>query len=495
MKYKIPVEQPFFPTPLFILFAFSVVILMSVLFLSPIFLLGIFLIIFLIIYSEIYNPYHRSKTVALSNSYKWSIAEALRTPVPEGIVYILEKTLEQLARFSIDYQPEYTPYNISNNTTSISEVRGFPNKTNLREAIDMAKYLIDEWSTLNPVERSRSMTEIRAKIQLEDMWLDWEKIRLSQEKLGIDIFWFKYDIDDINNLGNTYYELKDYQQAIAECTKAIQLDPNYFHAYRNRGLAYHNLKDYQKAIDDYTKAIQLDPNYTDVYYRRGIAYYELKDYQQAMAEYTKVIQLDPNYTDAYNNRGFTYYKLKDYPKAIAEYNKVIQLNPDYAYAYNNLGIIYYEYGNIDQAIQLLQKAIDIKASTHDDLESQLESQLALAVTLYTKGEQKEAIKLAESVLKSDRRFGNVQFLDKERGWNEKIIADIQQLLTYSSNLQPNYYSPDIESNQEPENKNISNKPRALSYDEWKYQNPQFLQYFSEEELRNAYQRYLEDFQN
>jgi len=50
----------------------------------------------------------------------------------------------------------------------------------------------------------------------------------------------------------------------------------------NRGLAYSNLGQYQKAIDDYTRAIELDPENADTYDNRGLAYVTLSQYQKAI---------------------------------------------------------------------------------------------------------------------------------------------------------------------------------------------------------------------
>ncbi|MGB5772260.1 MAG: tetratricopeptide repeat protein, partial [Crocosphaera sp.] len=47
--------------------------------------------------------------------------------------------------------------------------------------------------------------------------------------------------------GYLHYNLSEYDKAIADYTKAIELNPNYAYAYNNRGLAYYNLKEYQKA--------------------------------------------------------------------------------------------------------------------------------------------------------------------------------------------------------------------------------------------------------
>lgn len=51
--------------------------------------------------------------------------------------------------------------------------------------------------------------------------------------------------------GNTY------QEAIKDYTKAIQINPQFAYAYKNRGINFSDLKDYQAAIKDFTKASEL----------------------------------------------------------------------------------------------------------------------------------------------------------------------------------------------------------------------------------------------
>ena len=46
--------------------------------------------------------------------------------------------------------------------------------------------------------------------------------------------------------------------------------------YSKRGIVKDNLKDYYGAIADYSKAIEINPNYADAYYNRGLAKYRLR---------------------------------------------------------------------------------------------------------------------------------------------------------------------------------------------------------------------------
>ncbi len=131
--------------------------------------------------------------------------------------------------------------------------------------------------------------------------------------------------------------LKDYQGAINDLNKAIEIDPQYSDAYTNRGAAKDELEDYQGAIGDFTKAIEIEPQDAFAYYNRGNAKYELGDYQAAIADYNQAIEINPHYAGAYFNRGIAKRNLKDYQGAIADYTRAIEIDPKHANAYSNRG--------------------------------------------------------------------------------------------------------------------------------------------------------------
>jgi Flp pilus assembly protein TadD len=72
-------------------------------------------------------------------------------------------------------------------------------------------------------------------------------------------------------------------------------------AYNNRGDAFHNNKDYDRAITDCNKAIELGPNFARAYVTRGSAYFNKSNRHRAIADYRKALELDPNNTVARNN--------------------------------------------------------------------------------------------------------------------------------------------------------------------------------------------------
>jgi tetratricopeptide (TPR) repeat protein len=160
-----------------------------------------------------------------------------------------------------------------------------------------------------------------------------------------------------NNQGVAYGGLKQYEKAIEDFSKAIDLNPKYADAYNNRGNAYREIKQHEKAIEDYNKAIEHNPNLAVAYNNRGLAYRKIKQYERAIEDHDKAIELNPKYAVAYNNRGNAYREIKQHEKAIEDYSKAIELNPKYADAYANRGITQLQTNEeLDKAIEDFEHA-------------------------------------------------------------------------------------------------------------------------------------------
>ena len=143
-----------------------------------------------------------------------------------------------------------------------------------------------------------------------------------------------------SNRGASYGQMGEYEKEIADCEKAIEISPDYANAYNNRGFAYNRLNQKEKAFRDYTTAIELNPNSECAYSNRGAFYNNLQEYEKAIEDCTKSIELNPCFAEAYNNRGFSYQKMDQYEKGIKDYTKAIALNPNYRVAYSNRASLY-----------------------------------------------------------------------------------------------------------------------------------------------------------
>jgi tetratricopeptide (TPR) repeat protein len=89
---------------------------------------------------------------------------------------------------------------------------------------------------------------------------------------------------DYTNRGTTYSKKGNYNEAIREYDKAIELNPSYAIAYYNRSVAYTKTGQYDRAINDCNKVLQLDHKHANSYYTRGVSYWHLGSKNQAIKD-------------------------------------------------------------------------------------------------------------------------------------------------------------------------------------------------------------------
>lgn len=59
------------------------------------------------------------------------------------------------------------------------------------------------------------------------------------------------------HLGWTYYEMGEYDRAIAAFTEGLKTQPDYLHAYVRRGLAFEKIGNFKSANNDFSRAYKL----------------------------------------------------------------------------------------------------------------------------------------------------------------------------------------------------------------------------------------------
>jgi tetratricopeptide (TPR) repeat protein len=148
--------------------------------------------------------------------------------------------------------------------------------------------------------------------------------------------------DAYNSRGNAKYDKDDIDGAIADYDQAIALNPDDAIAYSNRGNAKNAKGDHNGAIADGAKAIALNPDAPQspdtaiAYFDRGGAKCVAGDFDGAIADYDQAIALDPSYTKTYHRRGNAKQAKGDFEGAIADYTKTIELDPNFSSAYCDL---------------------------------------------------------------------------------------------------------------------------------------------------------------
>ncbi|TGT70749.1 tetratricopeptide repeat protein [bacterium M00.F.Ca.ET.159.01.1.1] len=103
-------------------------------------------------------------------------------------------------------------------------------------------------------------------------------------------------------------------------------------AYNDRGFAWSNKSNYDLAIADYDRAIELDAKSIKSYQNRAFAWVEKGQYDRAIADYGEAVQLDPKDARTYAGRGVLYlYSTGQLTKAQVDLAQAAALVPDNAY--------------------------------------------------------------------------------------------------------------------------------------------------------------------
>ena len=148
-----------------------------------------------------------------------------------------------------------------------------------------------------------------------------------------------------------------------------------------KGIIKANKKDYQGAIEDFTKAIEMNPRYASAYYQRGLIYanyargkilrsdgtlpgcvrvdeysitcevkvtgnWKQQNQELAMENFNRAIEISPRYAAAYHQRGLIQEKRRDKLKDLQVAAEI----------YHSQALRYLERENYSQAAKQLEKA-------------------------------------------------------------------------------------------------------------------------------------------
>ena len=150
----------------------------------------------------------------------------------------------------------------------------------------------------------------------------------------------------------------DYDLAITDCTKALDLNPSHINAYIQRGIAYDKKGEHDQAIDDFTKALALEPDNLFAYHNRGVAYIHKNAPDKAIADFTKILDRNPTNAEIHSYRGLAYILKGDPDKAIADCTEALEFSPNFANAYLCRGFAYIdESKNFGDAFKDFKEAV------------------------------------------------------------------------------------------------------------------------------------------
>lgn len=195
-------------------------------------------------------------------------------------------------------------------------------------------------------------------------------------------------------------ELGNTDEAIADFTKAIEINPANKDFYFARAAAYREKKQFQKAVEDlqyvakeigdgadvqqnlalanidnenFANALtilndSIKKNGDDAYswYLKGLCDAGLKKIDAAIEDYSKSSGLQDNYAEPLNNRGVIYLDREDYQKALNDFDRVIKTGHLEGRYYYNRSLAYKGLGRQALAEADLKKCKELKYDPDKD---------------------------------------------------------------------------------------------------------------------------------
>lgn len=98
--------------------------------------------------------------------------------------------------------------------------------------------------------------------------------------------------------------------------------------YFYRAQNYFEASEFDSALINYSKGLEIDPNNGTAYYSRGNTYYYLSQLDSALADYYKAIEVRPDFPEVYYNIACIYSLKKNLDVAIEYLQKAIELGYD-----------------------------------------------------------------------------------------------------------------------------------------------------------------------
>ncbi|KAK1267489.1 hypothetical protein QJS04_geneDACA016709 [Acorus gramineus] len=108
-------------------------------------------------------------------------------------------------------------------------------------------------------------------------------------------------VNDAKAEGNKLFGAEKYEEALSQYELALQVAPempssvevrSMCHA--NRAICFSKLGRYDETIKECTKALELNPQYLKALVRRGEAHEKLEHYEESIADMKKILELDPS---------------------------------------------------------------------------------------------------------------------------------------------------------------------------------------------------------
>jgi tetratricopeptide (TPR) repeat protein len=159
--------------------------------------------------------------------------------------------------------------------------------------------------------------------------------------------------------GGQYHDVGRYADALADYSRAIELNPESAQTIASHGDMLRHLLRYEEALADYTRAIEIKPESARFRAGRGDSYSNMGRYVDALADYNRAIDINPKSAITIAGRGRVLRQLRRYGEALADFSRAIEISPESGWIIAGRGDVYHDIGRYNDAFSDFTSAIEL----------------------------------------------------------------------------------------------------------------------------------------
>lgn len=230
------------------------------------------------------------------------------------------------------------------------------------------------------------------------------------------------------------YDQGNYQEAIESFTHVLTNGQDavvmrlakFYTAEAYSQLGQRSLKhaEYDNAVDDFLKALDLQPNYPDLHYYLAIASRKQGDYESASAHLNEALTVNPRYAKAVLEQGVLAYRQGEHDSGLKRVQQALSLDPQLRVDRYDQAVKYHQQGQNDIALMTIESIAET--------ESDAVLHARLADDLYRKGMYPQAVEEYEKALSFAPRYADIRchygLALSAMGHAREAIAQFEQAL-------------------------------------------------------------------
>jgi serine/threonine protein kinase/Flp pilus assembly protein TadD len=162
-----------------------------------------------------------------------------------------------------------------------------------------------------------------------------------------------------------YAALKQDDKALAELTLATETWPKNWDTWVWRGNYHRDRAHWENAIADYSKALELNRGYWPALWGRGVSAARLSRWAEAAADYAKAVELNVSNAELHNDLAWLLAtcpdeKVRNPARAVQEAKQAVALAASAGNVWTTLGVARYRAGDWKAANEALTKSVELR---------------------------------------------------------------------------------------------------------------------------------------